>query len=395
MDISGLHPLDVCSIILTFVFNVQRHEECSNSTTSFHFNKLYPILVITFSTRIINWQRRHGRHDLPWQGADAYRVWLSEIMLQQTQVATVIPYYQRFIARFPDVATLAAASEDDVLAHWSGLGYYSRARNLFRAAQLIMQQHEGKFPRHFEDICALPGIGRSTAAAISTLAFHERRAILDGNVKRVLARYYAIEGYSGGKKVETQLWQQAEALLPPRGIAVYTQGLMDLGAQLCTRGKPRCEVCPLDADCAAHVRGLTARLPTPRPRKMLPERHSIFLLLLNGSDILLEKRPGSGIWGGLWCLPQLDKGQDVATYCAQQFGIDVAGTVALPVFVHTFTHFKLHISPLLVQITHKPSQMQESGKVWMDVDVALHSAIPTPVRKLLQALTTYLPVWQE
>jgi A/G-specific adenine glycosylase len=345
--------------------------------------------VITFSTRIINWQRQHGRHGLPWQGADAYRVWLSEIMLQQTQVATVIPYYQRFVARFPDVAALAAASEDEVLVHWSGLGYYSRARNLFRAALLIMQLHDGKFPHRFEDICALPGIGRSTAAAISALAFHQRRAILDGNVKRVLARYCAIEGYTGEKKIEAQLWQQAETLLPPRDIAIYTQGLMDLGAQLCTRGKPRCEVCPLRADCAALKRGLVAQLPTPRPRKVLPERHSTFLLLLNGSDILLEKRPGIGIWGGLWCPPQLDEGQDIAAYSAQHFGVDVTRAVALPVFSHTFTHFKLHIAPLVMQIARKPEQMQEPGRVWLDVDDALHAAIPTPVRKLLQALLKY------
>ena len=397
----------------------------------------------TFSSRIIDWQRQYGRHGLPWQGADAYRVWLSEIMLQQTQVITVIPYYQRFVARFPNIAALAAASEDDVLAHWSGLGYYSRARNLFRAAQLIMQQHDGLFPHHFDDICALPGIGRSTAAAISALAFHERRAILDGNVKRVLARYCAIEGYTGDKNIEAQLWRQAEILLPhsppPRAgktgecgdvdnlIATYTQGLMDLGSQLCTRGRPQCEACPLHEDCAALKRGLVARLPTPRPRKVLPEKHSTFLLLLNGCDILLEKRPGSGIWGGLWCPPQLDKGENVAAYCAQHFGVEVtlpqesaakttrhSGGVnstsalagsglptfgegrnpaksgskceALPSFSHTFTHFKLHISPLAVRVAHKTGQMQEPGRMWLDVGEALDAAIPTPVRKLLQTL---------
>ena len=340
----------------------------------------------TFSSRIINWQREYGRHGLPWQGAEAYRVWLSEIMLQQTQVATVIPYYQRFVARFPDIGALAAASEDEVLVYWSGLGYYSRARNLFRAAQLVMQQHAGKFPQHFEDILALPGIGRSTAAAISALAFHERRAILDGNVKRVLARYCAIEGYTGEKKIETQLWLQAEALLPAKDVAVYTQGLMDLGAQLCTRGKPRCEVCPLRTDCAARERGMVAQLPTPRPRKALPEKHSTFLLLLNASDILLEKLPGSGIWGGLWCPPQFDGEQDVTAYCAQHFGVDVAQSVAWPVFTHTFTHFKLHISPLVLQVAHKPGQTHESGRAWLNVDDALCAAIPTPVRKLLQEL---------
>jgi A/G-specific adenine glycosylase len=341
--------------------------------------------VKSFSTRIINWQRQHGRHGLPWQGADAYRVWLSEIMLQQTQVATVIPYYRRFVARFPDIPALAAASEDEVLVHWSGLGYYSRGRNLFRAAQLIMQQHDGKFPHRFDDIRALPGIGRSTAAAISALAFHERRAILDGNVKRVLARYCAIEGYTGEKKIEAQLWRRAEALLPPREVAVYTQGLMDLGAQLCTRSKPRCGDCPLGGDCAALGRGLVAQLPTPRPRKALPEKHSTFLLLLNGRDILLEKRPGKGIWGGLWCPPQLDEEQDISAYCAQHFDFDAARAVALPAFSHTFTHFKLHISPLVMRVA-KPGKMEKPDRVWLDVDEALCAAIPTPVRKLLQAL---------
>ncbi len=368
-----------------------------------------------FSARIINWQRQHGRHGLPWQGADAYCVWLSEIMLQQTQVATVIPYYQRFIARFPDVAALAAASEDEVLAHWSGLGYYSRARNLHSAAQLIMRRHGGEFPRGFGDILALPGIGRSTAAAISALVFHERRAILDGNAKRVLARYCAIEGYTGEKKIEVQLWQLAEALLPqeisplPRGegrrgggIAAYTQGLMDLGATVCTRSKPQCALCPLQKDCAAYQSGRVAQLPTPRLRKTLPEKHSTFLLLLNGSDILLEKRPGSGIWGGLWCPPQFDNEQSALAWCMQR-GITtdknaphsrVGGNPAnltnkceaLPSFTHTFTHFKLHIAPLLVQVTHKPKQAQEPGRVWLDVDEALRAAIPAPVRKFLEKI---------
>ena len=358
----------------------------------------YLIPMNTFSTRVINWQRRHGRHGLPWQGADAYCIWLSEIMLQQTQVITVIPYYQRFIARFPDIAALAGASEDEVLAYWSGLGYYSRARSLFRAAHIIMKQHDGIFPRDFDDICALPGIGRSTAAAISALAFHERRAILDGNVKRVLARYCAIEGYTGEKKIEAQLWQQAENLLPlepstldnrPRNdeIATYTQGLMDLGAQICTRTRPRCEVCPLLTSCAAHERGLVTQLPTPRPRKTLPEKYSTFLLILNGSDILLERRPGSGIWGGLWCPPQMDVGEEVGAYCMQQFGLSVERTVTLPVFAHSFTHFKLHIEPLVVQVALKPGQILKPGSVWLDVDEALRAAIPSPVRKLLQELS--------
>jgi A/G-specific adenine glycosylase len=273
------------------------------------------------------------------------------------------------------------------------LGYYSRARNLHRTAQLIMQRHDGKFPQHFEDILALPGIGRSTAAAISAFAFHERCAILDGNVKRVLARYHAIEGYTGEKKIEAQLWQQAEALLPQRNVAVYTQGLMDLGALICTRSKPQCPICPLQADCAAYQNEWVAQLPTPRPRKVLPEKHSTFLLLLNGSDILLEKRPGSGIWGGLWCPPQVDPGilstaTNPSTYCLQHFGTETIHTLALSTFTHTFTHFKLHITSILLQVINKPKQIQESGMEWLDVNDALQAAIPTPVSKLLQEIQT-------
>ena len=339
-----------------------------------------------FATCLIRWQRQHGRHGLPWQGADAYRVWLSEVMLQQTQVATVIPYYRRFVTNFPDIAALAAASEDEVLANWSGLGYYSRARNLHRAAQLVMQQHGGRFPRNFDDILALPGIGRSTASAICALAFHERREILDGNVKRVLARYCAIEGYTSKKEVEMQLWQQAEALLPQRDVATYTQGLMDLGAAVCTRTKPGCDACPVQKNCVAYRGGRVAQLPTPRPQKMLPEKHSTFLLLVNGSDILLEKRPGSGIWGGLWCPPQVEDGENIATYCLRHFGVDATQAVALPEFMHTFSHFKLHIAPLVVQVAHKPMQAQEPGRVWLDMSDALRAAIPSPVRKLLEEI---------
>ena len=343
-----------------------------------------------FSTRIIIWQRAHGRNALPWQGADAYRVWLSEIMLQQTQVTTVISYYQRFLARFPNVAALALASEEEVLALWSGLGYYSRARNLRRAAQIVMQQHGGTFPRDFEAIVALPGVGRSTAAAICALAYHARHAILDGNVKRVLARHFAIEGYPGIKKVEMQLWRQAEALLPQHDIAVYTQGLMDLGAALCTRSKSQCGACPVQEDCGARLAGQVAQLPTPRPRKTMPERHSMLLLLLHGSDILLHKRPAPGIWGGMWCPPQLDEGMDVAGYCAAHLGMHQVRAVALPAFTHTFTHFKLHIAPQLVQMKGKPHKTQEPGSVWLDMQEALQGAIPTPVRKMLRAVEAHL-----
>ena len=344
------------------------------------------IVLSSFSSRLVAWQRLHGRHDLPWQGEDAYRVWLSEIMLQQTQVATVLPYYQRFVASFPSVAALAAASQEQVLAHWSGLGYYARGRNLHRAAQLIAEKYHGEFPRRYEQILELPGIGRSTAAAICALAYHERRAILDGNVKRVLARYCGIEGSPGDKAVENQLWLQAEALLPQRDVASYIQAQMDMGATLCTRGRPKCGECPVRADCIAFQTNRVHELPTPRPRKAVPERHSTFLLLLHDSDILLEKRAPSGIWGGLWCPPQLEDGQGVVADYLLHNGIALKERSELTEFIHTFTHFKLHITPVLLRVAHKPLQAQQPGSVWLNVNDALRVAIPTPVRKILGEL---------
>ncbi len=339
----------------------------------------------SFSSRLITWQKQHGRHDLPWQGADAYRVWLSEIMLQQTQVATVIPYYQRFVASFPDIAALAAATEEQVLAHWSGLGYYARGRNLHKAAQIIVEKFNGEFPRKLEDILELPGIGRSTAAAVCALAYHERRAILDGNVKRVLARYCGIAGWTGNKVVEEKLWRQAEALLPPRDIASYTQALMDMGATVCTRSKPKCVLCPVQADCAALQTERITELPTPRLRKAVPERHATFLLLMHGNDILLEKRPGSGIWGGLWCPPQFE--DDVAAKgWFERSGMEASEGERLETFTHTFTHFKLHITPLKIQLARKPLRVEQRGSVWLDVEEALRAAIPAPVRSLLKEL---------
>jgi len=339
----------------------------------------------SFAQRLITWQRSHGRHDLPWQGQDAYRVWLSEIMLQQTQVATVIPYYQRFVASFPSIAALAAASEEQVLAHWSGLGYYARGRNLHKAARIIVEKYCGEFPRKYEDIVELPGVGRSTAAAVCALAYHEHRAILDGNVKRVLARYSGIEGWSGEKRVEEQLWLQAEALLPQQDVATYTQALMDMGATVCTRSRPRCVVCPVQDDCVALLTERTAQLPSPRPKKAVPERHAVFLLLMHGNDILLEKRPGSGIWGGLWCPPQFED-EIAARDWFLRSGMEARGGEKLESFTHVFTHFKLHITPLKVDLVRKPLRAAQPGSVWLEVGEALGAAIPTPVRKVLGQL---------
>ncbi len=385
----------------------------------------------SFASRLIRWQKQHGRHDLPWQSASAYHVWLSEIMLQQTQVATVIPYYQRFVTAFPTIAALAASTEEQVLTHWSGLGYYARGRNLHRAARIIAGQYGGEFPRRFEQILELPGIGRSTAAAICALAFHERRAILDGNVKRVLARYCGISGSPGEKTVEAQLWQQADVLLPPpckgragegveilpsstpilvapslcspplkggrdesvateqtginNAIATYTQALMDLGATVCTRSRPKCGGCPVRSDCVAFNTGRVNELPTPRPKKAVPERHAIFLLLMHGNDILLEKRPGSGIWGGLWCPPQFDDEEAARDWFVQN-GMTASQGERLETFSHTFTHFRLHITPLKIQLSRKLERAAQPGSVWLDVEEALGAAIPAPVRSLLKKL---------
>lgn len=340
-----------------------------------------------FAAKLIRWQKRHGRHDLPWQGTrDPYRIWLSEIMLQQTQVATVIPYYLRFLQRCPTIHSLADASPDEALALWSGLGYYSRARNLHQAARLVVARYGGRFPETAEEIEALPGIGRSTAAAIAVFAYGERRAILDGNVKRVFARCFGIEGYPGDKKVENALWARAEAVLPQVGIESYTQGLMDLGATVCKRTNPDCGECPLRHECVAHRERRVSELPTPRPRKPLPEKEAALLMLIDRGRILLEKRPPSGIWGGMWSLPETLPDQDPVAYCAATLGAEVVSLAALPDLEHGFTHFKLRIHPRLLRVLAVLPRAEERGHVWLDIDDALGAAIPAPVRKLLKAL---------
>jgi len=305
-------------------------------------------------------------------------------MLQQTQVATVIPYFERFVARFPDLPSLAAAHEDEVLALWSGLGYYSRARNLHAAARLILERHDGTFPAGPEQIAQLPGIGRSTAAAIAALAFGQRAAILDGNVKRVLARHGGIAGWAGDKKIETALWQLAESRLPHAAIEAYTQGMMDLGALVCTRSRPNCSACPVNTDCVANTQQRTAELPTPRPRKTLPERQVQMLLLLDRGELMLEKRPSRGVWGGMWSLPELPLGADPASHCLDRFGLTAQTQRAWPQLSHSFTHFRLHIQPVQVQLA--PRRTTSPGQVWLPPADALDAALPTPVRKLVALL---------
>ena len=352
----------------------------------------YPIQ--DFAQRLIAWQQAHGRHDLPWQNTtDPYAIWVSEIMLQQTQVSAVIPYYTRFMASFPNVAALAAAHEDTVLEHWSGLGYYSRARNLHAAAKRIVEQHGGQFPQQVELIEELPGIGRSTAAAIASFAFGQRHAILDGNVKRVLARVFGIEGWPGQPSVEKRMWTLAESLLPDdEGIEPYTQGIMDLGATLCTRSKPRCPACPYADACVAHAEQRVSELPSPKPRKTIPEKRTTMLLLLCGNEILLEKRPPTGIWGGLWSLPEVDEASDVLAAAEQRYGFSEAA-LALPLlpFSHTFSHFRLEITPQPIWVK-KSIKAEESGRIWLEIEDALSAALPAPVRKLLENFLQQKPL---
>lgn len=344
-------------------------------------------MTASLATRLITWQKRHGRHNLPWQNTrDPFAIWVSEIMLQQTQVAAVIPYYQRFLKRFPDIATLAAASQDEVLAHWSGLGYYSRARNLHQAAQILARDSGAEFPRDFVQVLALPGVGRSTAAAICVFAFGARHAILDGNVKRVLARFFGIDGYPGDKHVADDLWGRAQQQLPARGVQAYTQGLMDLGSGVCTRRRPRCEDCPLREDCVAHLRGLTELLPAARPRKALPHKTTVMLVLQSAGEVLLEKRPAAGIWGGLWCFPEMVPGEDAQSVCAQRFGARVTAPEPLPVLEHGFTHFRLSITPQRLRVTALESRAGEPGQIWLTPADARAAAIPTPVRRILAGL---------
>jgi A/G-specific adenine glycosylase len=342
---------------------------------------------MSFAGQVVAWQRMHGRHDLPWQGTrDPYPIWVSEIMLQQTQVATVIPYFSRFMARFPDTVALASAHPDDVLAHWSGLGYYSRARNLHRAAHVIRDRHGGRFPASFDDVAALPGIGRSTAAAIMVFAYGARHAILDGNVKRVLARACGVAGYPGDRATLDALWREAERLLPDTGVEAYTQGLMDLGSGVCLRRQPKCGVCPVRAGCVALHDGRIGELPAPRPPKALPHRRTIMLILEHRGELLFEKRPASGIWGGLWCFPELSPEEDAVAIAAQRYGACVSSAEPLPPIEHGFTHFTLTISPQRLDVAKLAPRAAEGAYQWLDIDKAKEAAIPAPVRRILGLL---------
>jgi A/G-specific adenine glycosylase len=343
--------------------------------------------VPEFAKTLLAWQRRHGRRGLPWQATrDPYRVWLSEVMLQQTQVDTVIPYYERFLARFPDVAALAAAQEEDVLRLWSGLGYYARARNLHRAARIVTGELGGRFPDTARELGRLPGLGRSSAAAIAAFAFRRREAILDGNAKRVFARCFGIEGDTGGREVEARLWRIAARQLPERDIGRYTQALMDLGATVCVRGAPRCDACPLAGRCVARREGRVAELPTPRSRKPQPERVVNWLVLTHAGRVLLERRPAPGLWGGLWAFPEAGT-RGFAAYCRREFACETRRARRLEALEHAFTHFRLRATPVVVALRTTPVPALEApGRLWLDLGDAPGAAVPAPVKGLLLRL---------
>jgi A/G-specific adenine glycosylase len=343
-----------------------------------------------FAERIVTWQRDHGRHNLPWQGTrDPYRIWLSEIMLQQTQVATVIGYYARFLDRFPDIPALAQSDQADVMPYWAGLGYYARARNLHRCAQELCQRWNGRFPDNAEDIATLPGIGRSTAAAIAAFAYGARSPIMDGNVKRVFTRYFGIPGVTSTRAVEQRLWSTADAMLEAApatlDMAAYTQGLMDLGSDICTRSRPDCMRCPLADSCYALMEGKQGELPSPKPRRASPERHCAMLVLNDGANILLEQQPSPGIWGGLWSLPQYDSAQALSAACVA-LGHEGAPPRKMAGLLHVFTHFRLHIEPWYLHSAIPDAPTARPGQAWLPIAGLASTALPAPVKKILSGL---------
>jgi A/G-specific adenine glycosylase len=340
-----------------------------------------------FAERLLAWFDRNGRHDLPWQHPRTpYRVWLSEIMLQQTQVRTAAPYFERFVAALPELPDLAAAPLDDVLALWSGLGYYARARNLHAAARVCVERHGGQLPRDVEALVALPGIGRSTAAAIAAQAWGDRHAILDGNVKRVLARYHAITGWPGTTAVEKSLWSLAELHLPRERLADYTQAQMDLGATVCTRSRPACGLCPLQSDCLARIEGLATLLPTPRPAATLPQRHAVVLWVQDAKGrILLQRRPPTGIWASLWTLPQADDEAGAREWFQRRLRGDFDRGESLPAIAHAFSHYKLKLRPLRWRAIAPVDAVGDNDELrWIEPAALATLGIPAPIRRLLQ-----------
>lgn len=342
-----------------------------------------------FASAILEWYENYGRKSLPWQQEKtAYSVWLSEIMLQQTQVATVIPYYQRFLERFPTVIDLANAEQDEVLHLWTGLGYYARARNLHKAAKVVAEQHGGEFPLNIEEMNALPGIGRSTAAAILSSVYKQPHAILDGNVKRTLARSFAVEGWPGQKKVENQLWQFAEEHTPAVDVDKYNQAMMDMGAMVCTRSKPKCALCPVESFCVANKQGNQLDYPGKKPKKEKPVKEAWFVMLHHDGKVWLEQRPQSGIWGGLFCFPE-NSNEDIQSQIDNR-GIqdgEIKQQSQLIAFRHTFSHYHLDITPILVDLSKQPNVIMEAGKgLWYNLSQPEEIGLAAPVKQLLESL---------
>lgn len=338
-----------------------------------------------FSDQLLTWFHNHGRHNLPWQREPTpYHVWVSEIMLQQTQVGTVIPYFNRFTEIFPNVQSLAKADIDEVLSYWTGLGYYARGRNLHRAAQMVCEFHDGILPPDKKKLLILPGIGRSTAGAIMALAFNQRHAILDGNVKRVLSRFYAVSGWPGKSNIQKKLWQLAEYLTPEKDIAQYTQAMMDLGATICTRSRPKCDICPISQECIARQQRSQHKYPTPRPKKSIPIRKSVFLLLENKTgEILFQRRPASGIWGGLWCFPECSPDDDIERWLLDKTGLSGSIIRKLSVIKHTLTHFRMEILPVHLKVKQCNNVKEMDNYQWCLSGDALKFGVPVPVKKLL------------
>jgi A/G-specific adenine glycosylase len=342
----------------------------------------------SIAPRLLAWHAKAGRHDLPWQQRiTPYRVWVSEIMLQQTQVSTVIPYFERFMERFPDAKALADAPADEVLHLWTGLGYYARARNLHRAAQFVRDEYGGEFPRDLEAVMALPGIGRSTAGAILSISTNARHPILDGNVKRVLTRYHGVDGPIDDNATTEQLWRLADQNTPDEKVAIYTQAIMDLGATLCTRAAPRCGGCPITAGCRARIEGRQAELPAGKRRKAKRKlRHAVMLVARRESAVLLVQRPATGIWGGLWCLPEFADRDAAAAFAANELSQARLAANALPDIEHSFTHFDLVITPLVAKCRGE-SLVREGRSLWYDLGEPARVGLPAPIKTLLGSLS--------
>ncbi|MCB1856712.1 MAG: A/G-specific adenine glycosylase [Gammaproteobacteria bacterium] len=348
-----------------------------------------PESIPEFTSRILAWYRKAGRKDLPWQQRPTlYRVWVSEIMLQQTQVTAVLPYFRAFMARFPEIETLANASMDEVLHLWSGLGYYARARNLYKAARRIQSEYDSRFPTQLSQVIELPGVGRSTAGAILSLSLGQRHPILDGNVKRVLARCFAIPGWPGRTAVQRQLWELADTLTPERYVAAYNQGMMDLGAGICSRGKPDCAQCPVADLCVARSQGRTKDYPEPAPQKRLPVRSVQMLMICNSSgEVLLERRPPQGIWGGLWSLPECPIDVNPEAWCAESLGINARLTDTWSIRRHTFSHFHLDIRPAeLLAESIGDCVMDGDRRVWYKTLKPIDRGLAAPVKRLIKHL---------